>query len=77
MHSQLRKKKTIGCKYIHNYSRVKPENIMKLKYYMHNHGHSQGQIFAEANTLVTCPVGYVLNCSLLRPNILLIFNLGW
>jgi len=50
---------------------------MKLKYYMHNHGHSQGQIFAEANTLVTCPVGYVLNCSLLRPNILLIFNLGW
>jgi len=28
---------------------------------MHNHGRSQGQIFAEANTLITCPVGYVLN----------------
>jgi len=48
-----------------------------LKYYVHNHGHSQDQIFAETNTLITCPVGYVLTCSLWRPNILLLFNLGW
>jgi len=76
MHSKLRNKK-IGCKHVNNYSRVKPENIIKLKYYMHNHGRSQGQIFAEANTLMTCPVGYVLKCSLWRPNILLLSNLGW
>jgi len=43
---------------------------------MHNHGRSQGQIFVEENTLITCPVGYVLKCSLWRPNILLVFNLG-
>jgi len=55
MHSKLRT-------YINNYSRVKPENIIKLKYYMHNRGRSQGQIFSEANTLITCPVGYVREC---------------
>jgi len=35
--------KKIGCKYINNYSRVKPENTIKLKYYMHNHGRSEGK----------------------------------
>jgi len=44
---------------------------------MHNHGRSQGQIFSEANTLITCPVGYVLKCNLWRLNVLLLFNLGW
>ena len=66
--------KKFGCTYINNYSGVKPENIIKLKYYMHSHGRSQGQICAEVNTLITCPVGYVLNCSLWRPNILLLFK---
>jgi len=44
---------------------------------MHNHGRSQAQSFSETNMLITCPVGYVLNCSLWRPNILLLFSLGW
>jgi len=39
--------KKIGCKYINNYSTVKPENVIKLKYFMHNHGRSQGQIFFQ------------------------------
>jgi len=44
MHSVLRNFKIFGCltwgsyidKYTNNYSRVKPENIIKLKHYMHN-----------------------------------------
>ena len=47
--------KKIGCRHINNYSRVKPENIIELKYYMYNHGHSQGQICSEANTLNYVP----------------------
>jgi len=41
------------------------------------HGRSQGQIFTEANMLITSPVGYVVKCSSWRPNILTLFNLGW
>jgi len=67
--------KKIGCKFINNYGRVKPENIMKLKYYMRNHGRSQGQSFSKGNTFITCPVGYVLKCSSWRPNLLLLFSL--
>jgi len=40
------------------------------------HGCSQGQIFTEATILIMAPVRYVFYCSLWRPNILPLFNLG-
>jgi len=41
------------------------------------HGHSQSQIFTDANMLITSPAWYVVTCSLWRPNILPLFNQGW
>jgi len=41
------------------------------------HGHSQSQIFTEANMLITPPTWYVVKCSLWRPNILPFFVHGW
>jgi len=40
------------------------------------HSRGQGQVFTPANMLITSPVGNVVKCSLWRPNILPLFNLG-
>jgi len=40
------------------------------------HGHSQSQIFTEANMLITSLAWYVVKCSLWRLNILPLLNQG-